>query len=185
LTYVSPTRISFQIPWELTGETAAIVQVQVGEVMGPGQSVALGDYNPSIFTLNQTGAGPGYITLANADTPAQPVGSYPGAQPVQPGQVIAIFCSGLGPVSNEPASGVASPGAPFASISSPPSVTVAGEPAQITFDALAPGLVGVYVVNVTVPSDVQDSDVVPVVVSIGGINSNTVTFAVQSASSAQ
>jgi uncharacterized protein (TIGR03437 family) len=62
-----------------------------------------------------------------------------------------------------------------------PSVKIGGQPAQITFNALAPGLVGVYVVNATVPNTVQEGDAVPVVVSIGGVDSNTVTFAVQSA----
>lgn len=182
LTYVSPTSISFQIPWELAGQAAAIVQVRVGDVVGPGQSIPLGDYSPGIFTLNQTGSGPGYVTIANQNTtPVQPVGSFPGARPALRGEQIAIFCSGLGTVANPPASGVPSPSDPYSATLAVPSVTIGGQPAQITFNALAPGLVGVYVLNVLVPDGVQDGDVVPVEIGIGGLTSNTVTIAVQGA----
>lgn len=180
LTYVSPTSISFQVPWELTGQTAATVQVRVGEVSGTAQSMALTEFNPGIFSLDQTGKGQGYITIANQDkTPAQPVGSSAGARPAKRGEVVAIFCSGLGAVGNPPPSGVPASNNPFAPILATPSVTIGGQPAQITFDALAPGLVGVYVVNARVPDGVADSDAVPVVVSIGGLDSNIVTLAVQ------
>ncbi|MEO8368283.1 MAG: IPT/TIG domain-containing protein [Candidatus Solibacter sp.] len=179
LTYVSPTSISFQIPWELVGQAAAIVQVRVGDVIGPGQSIPLGEYSPGIFTLNQTGSGPGYVTIANQnETPVQPIGTFAGARPASPGEQIAIFCSGLGTVANPPASGVPSPSDPFAPTLAVPLVSIGGQPAQITFNALAPGLVGVYVLNALVPAGAQDGDAVPVMIKIGGRSSNTVTIAI-------
>ena len=181
LTYVSPTSISFQIPWELAGQAAAIVQVRVGDVVGPGRASRWATTAPDLH-FEPTGSGPGYVTIANQNTtPVQPVGSFPGARPALRGEQIAIFCSGLGTVANPPASGVPSPSDPYSATLALPSVTIGGQPAQITFNALAPGLVGVYVLNVLVPDGVQDGDVVPVEIGIGGLTSNTVTIAVQGA----
>ena len=44
---------------------------------------------------------------------------------------------------------------------------------------LAPGFVGLYQVNVQVPAEAPTGDGVEVVLSIGGVASNTVTIAVQ------
>ena len=46
-----------------------------------------------------------------------------------------------------------------------------------TFAGLAPGFVGLYQVNVQVPTTVIGT--VPVTLTVGGITSNTVTIAVQ------
>jgi uncharacterized protein (TIGR03437 family) len=49
----------------------------------------------------------------------------------------------------------------------------------IQYSGLAPGLVGLYQVNVQVPPGVPSGNDVQVVITIGGSTSNTVTIAVQ------
>jgi uncharacterized protein (TIGR03437 family) len=49
----------------------------------------------------------------------------------------------------------------------------------VTFSGLAPGFIGEYQVNVLVPAGVTPGSAVPVVLTIGGVTSNTVTMAVQ------
>ncbi|MCH8268298.1 MAG: hypothetical protein IH846_12330 [Acidobacteria bacterium] len=44
---------------------------------------------------------------------------------------------------------------------------------------LAPGFVGLYQVNVQVPSNAPTGEAVEVVLTIGGVTSNTVTIAVE------
>ena len=46
------------------------------------------------------------------------------------------------------------------------------------FSGLAPGYVGLYQVNALVPAGVAAGSAVPVVISMGGASSNTVTIAV-------
>ena len=58
-------------------------------------------------------------------------------------------------------------------------MTIGGAPAPVSFSGLAPGLVGVYQVNVQVPAAASRGSAVPVVLSIGGTASNTVSMAVQ------
>jgi uncharacterized protein (TIGR03437 family) len=52
-------------------------------------------------------------------------------------------------------------------------------PATVSFSGLAPGFFGLYQVNVQVPQNAPVGSAVSVVLTIGGIGSNTVTIAVQ------
>jgi uncharacterized protein (TIGR03437 family) len=61
----------------------------------------------------------------------------------------------------------------------PVSVTIGAQSAAVSFAGLAPGLAGVYQVNALVPAGVTPGDEVPVVITQGGAQSNTVTIAVR------
>jgi uncharacterized protein (TIGR03437 family) len=60
-----------------------------------------------------------------------------------------------------------------------PTVTIGGVPALVTFSGLAPGFAGLYQVNAQVPSGTASGSSISVVIGIGGVQSNTVTIAVQ------
>ena len=60
-----------------------------------------------------------------------------------------------------------------------PTVTIGGVPASVSFSGLAPGYFGLYQVNAQVPANAPTGNAVPVVLTIGGVSSNTVTIAVQ------
>jgi minor extracellular serine protease Vpr len=61
----------------------------------------------------------------------------------------------------------------------PPSVIIGGVPATVTFAGLASGFVGLYQVNVQVPSATAPGNAVTLAVSQNGLMSNTVTLAVE------
>jgi uncharacterized protein (TIGR03437 family) len=48
----------------------------------------------------------------------------------------------------------------------------------VEFSGLAPGTVGAYQINVLIPSNAPSGSAVPVVVSIGGVQSPAVTIAI-------
>jgi len=103
-----------------------------------------------------------------------------GRRPALRGETISIYCTGLGAVSNPPATGLAAAAAdPFSVTTSTTTVTIGGLVAQVSFSGLAPGAVGLYQVNVQVPTGAPAGDAVPVTLTIGGATSNTVTIAVQ------
>jgi uncharacterized protein (TIGR03437 family) len=58
-------------------------------------------------------------------------------------------------------------------------VTIGGVPADVSFSGLAPGYVGLYQVNAQVPAGLAANAATPVVISMEGIASNTVTIAVE------
>ena len=136
---------------------------------------------PAIYSAYANGMGQGAVLIAGTSSLAAPAGAFPGSQPVQSGQYISIYASGLGPVTNTPADGAPAPTAPpFATMTLTPTVTIGGVQAPvIQYMGLAPGLVGLYQLNVQVPPGVPSGNAVQVVIAIAGSTSNAVTIAVQ------
>ena len=129
---------------------------------------------PGLFSLDGSGQGQGAILATATGSLASP------EQPVKRGQSISIYCTGLGPVNgNPPQDGDATPLSPSFATSATPKVTIGGMAAPVSFSGLAPTLVGVYVVSVQVPDTVSPGDNIPVVLTIGGLASNTVTISIR------
>ncbi len=176
LFFVSGGQVNVQVPWELAGQTTSTLAATLNGSTGTAQSVKLATFAPAIFSQNSQGTGAGAILdsafhLVDSSNPA-----------VAGNTTILIYCTGLGPVSeNQPASGQAAStdSTKLAHTSTLPTVTIGGVTAEVTFSGLAPGYVGLYQVNATVPAGVASNSAAPVVISIGGANSNTVTIPVQ------
>ncbi len=183
LFYSSSGQINAQLPFELTpnSQTQVIVRTVPPGASAPiatvPEPISIGVSSPGIFTINA--AGQGAILLANSSIFAAPAGSIPGASaaPAVRGQYISIYCSGLGAVVNQPPTGTAA-GGTSTTIASPV-VTIGGLAANVSFSGLAPGFVGLYQVNVQVPSGVTPGGAVPLILTMNGAVSNTVTIAVQ------
>jgi len=178
--YVSGGQVIVQAPWELAGQMQAAVTATIGGQTSAAQNVPVVPLSPGIFSMNGQGTGQGALVdaftyqLADASSPAGAGISY-----------VQIYCTGLGAVTNHPPTGAPASSNPLSQTLAKPTVTIGGVNADVQFSGLAPGEVGVYVVNVQVPSAVPAGDAVPVVISIGGATSNTVTMAVQAPASDQ
>ncbi len=179
LFYVSSNQIALQLPWEASGQVSVVVVTN--GVPGSAVTVQVGAATPAIFSINQQGTGQGAIQISNSAFLAAPGGSIVGAQsrPAARGEYITIYCTGLGAVTNKPASGSAASANPMSWTTAPLALALAGISAPVIFSGLAPGFVGLYQVNAQVPEGVPAGSAIPVVLSIGGVSSNTVTMAVQ------
>jgi uncharacterized protein (TIGR03437 family) len=166
-------QVNMQIPWEMAGQTQTSVVATVNGVVSNTANVAMAPFAPGIFSVDASGAGQGAILIAGTAQLAAPTNA------VSIGGYVSIFCTGLGPVSNQPATGIAGPSSPLSMTLTTPIVTIGGVGAVVTYSGLAPTLVGVYQVNAAVPAGVSPGSAVPVVLSIGNVPSNTVTIAVQ------
>jgi uncharacterized protein (TIGR03437 family) len=171
LYYVSGAQVNLQIPWELAGQSQPSLAATLNTQTGPQENVTVVPFAPGIFSMNSQGTGQGAILdpsyhLVDASNPAS-AGSF-----------ILIFCTGLGAVTNQPPTGSPGPTNPLARTTTMPTVTIGGAPANVHFAGLAPGFVGLYQINAEVPVGTATGPSVPVVVSIGGIDSNTVMIAV-------
>ena len=177
---VSPEQINFQVPWELLGQSQASLTVTVDGVTSSATTIRLTSFSPGLFAINQQGTGQGAILIANTGSFAAPAGTISGARPVIRGsESISIYCTGLGPVTNPPASGTAAPTFPPSLTTAPPTVTIGGVPATVSFSGLAPGFVALYQVNVQVPQNAPTGSAVPVAIFTSGTASNIATIAVQ------
>ena len=127
-------------------------------------TVPLNTYSPGVFP------GP-----AVQDSSYQLITS---SNPARRGDTIIIYANGLGPVSNQPASGDPSPSQPLAETKVSPTVTIGGVGADVKFSGLTPGFVGLYQINAVVPAGAQSGSQ-PLVVTVNGSGSTPVNLAVQ------
>jgi uncharacterized protein (TIGR03437 family) len=170
LTFVSPGQVNVQVPWELAGQSSVEIKVSVddGYLLGNVVTVPLAQYTPSFFV------GAGTIAALDAVTNAYILAS----NPAHAGETLALFANGLGPVTNQPASGAPAPGgANLATTTTQPVVTIGGQQATLLFWGLAPGYPGLYQINATVPSGLTGNQ--QVTVSIGGQTSPAVVLPVR------
>jgi uncharacterized protein (TIGR03437 family) len=101
------------------------------------------------------------------------------AHPARAGDVLVIYCVGLGAVSPPVAAGAAAPLSQLSSTVNPTTVTIGGVAAQPSFAGLTPGFAGLYQVNVQVPSGVAPGSAIPLVLTVDGHPSVGSTIAVQ------
>ena len=164
LSYVGPGQVNVQIPWEFQGQSSVAMKVTIGDYLSSSlYTVPLATYSPGVFAVVDATSG---VVLT------------PGANAVKRGDVLVIYANGLGPVSNQPASGNPSPSSPLAMTTATPVVTVGGSAAAVAFSGLTPQLVGLYQVNATVPANAPTGSQ-SLVVSLNGVSSQSFGVTVQ------
>lgn len=173
LHFVSDSQVNVQIPWELQGMTTVNMKVSVGDFSSAIYSVPLNDYSPAPFQYQEASSG---RTLAILQDGAYQLIST--ANPVKRGSTYVMYANGLGPVSNQPASGLPSPSQPVAETKTPVTVTIGNRPAQVSFAGLTPGSIGLYQINVTIDGSTP-TGYQPIVISVGGVSSREALVPVQ------
>jgi uncharacterized protein (TIGR03437 family) len=99
--------------------------------------------------------------------------------PASVGDTLVIYSAGLGPVNPPVNSGAPAPAKPQSKTTAKVIVTIGGVAANVEFSGLAPGSVGVYQVNATVPKGVKPGPNVPVAISAAGESSPPVTLPIE------
>ena len=136
-------QISFQVPYNApTGPGAIQVEVFDGDTETANITVDSFTEDPGIFVYN------GYALAVHVD------GRLVGPDnPAQPGEVLILYTTGLGPLSLDLQDGFGAPSNPLAYTVDPFQVLVANENSEVLFSGLAPGFVGLYQINFRVPRD--------------------------------
>jgi uncharacterized protein (TIGR03437 family) len=168
LLYVSASQVNAQIPFETqAGDT----QVQVTSLAGTAAVTAhVVPAAPAVFTLNMQGSGPGAIL--HDRTYAMVTDTNPAA----PGEIILIYCTGLGAL-NPPVQTGEPPALPPSQTVILAQVTIGGTAAQVQYAGVAPGYAGLYQINAQVPP-ATPSGAQPLFVTANGVTGNTVTVAI-------
>jgi uncharacterized protein (TIGR03437 family) len=179
--YQSPMQMNAQIPWELAGQAEATLRAEAAGATSAGIAVALTPHRPGLFSLTQTGAGQGAILISGTGLLAAAENAFPGApsRPARRGEFLEVYATGLGPVTNPPATGAPASATNISHTATEATATIGGEAARVSFAGLAPGFVGLYQVNMEVPQSAPRGGSVAVAVRIGGADSNAVTIAVE------
>jgi uncharacterized protein (TIGR03437 family) len=167
LFYVSPTQIN--LPLSLSLPTSGTVDIRVvskstGRIFGDAD-LTLTTVSPGLFTLNASGVG--QLAALNQDNSVNGPGN-----PLTRGQVIQIFGTGQGAVSNAPPDGTLTTG--LAPTLVTPQIQIGTVPVPATnllYSGLAPGLIGVWQIDILVPTTVTAGSSVPVLVTMSSVPS--------------
>jgi uncharacterized protein (TIGR03437 family) len=170
--YVSSTIVAAIVPYELFGHTQVPVSVTYQGKTSQVATVTVAATAPGIFTADASGSGQAAAinqdgTLNSASNPA-PVGT-----------IVTFYGTGEGQTTPAGVDGKIAAGPSYPSPLQNYSATVNGLPAVIDYLGAAPTLVaGALQFNVEIPTGVPGGSAIPVVLTIGGVASQTVTIAV-------
>ena len=169
LRYVDSGQVNVFVPWELQGYSSVQIKVTANEYdYGALVTVPVSNYAPAFFETS-TGNAAAVDGQGQVITP-----SHPAVR----GQTVSLYLNGLGPVNNQPVSGFPAASNDTQKTPQTPTVMIGGQSAPVLYSGLAPGYVGLYQINVTIPSSIP-AGAQPLTVSIGGATSKASGITVQ------
>jgi uncharacterized protein (TIGR03437 family) len=173
--YVSSSQINFEVPINAATGDGTIQVVRNGTA---GNLIYV-DINAQV---------PRFILYGGYGIMTTPLGALTGipSNPVKAGDTIVIYALGLGPTSPSVPSGTASPTAPLAIVQGTTQVCFGVETpffqapcATPLFVGLTPNFVGLYQINVTIPSGVTTGNSTMTLLLVDNVESTSVQLAVQ------
>ena len=166
LFFVSSGQINAQVPFDLPAGIVVSIQVKRGSNLSTVRTANVATVSPGIFILDQA-------TSAGAVFHSSDFSPVSSSSPARPGEYLAIYCTGLGPLRIPVKSGDAAPSVPpLAETVYVPTVNIGGLPTNVIFSGLAPGFVGLYQVNAQVPAGLPTGSQLVQMTTLG-IASNT------------
>jgi uncharacterized protein (TIGR03437 family) len=175
LVFVSPGQINAFAPYTLQTDTQQQILINRGVTYSFPIPVNVAASQPGIYTYpSNSGSIPYVVTVRGTDqflaTPDKPA---------RAGDVLVIYCGGLGGVTTPVTAGAATPLSPLAQVAAGLTITIGGTDIPVGFAGLTPGSVGLYQVNVTLPPGITTGNSVPIVLSTAGQSSPPVGLAIQ------
>jgi uncharacterized protein (TIGR03437 family) len=175
LFYASNGQINAMVPYDLPLNTRQQIVVQRGSSYSVPQSVVIGVAQPAVFTIDSSGQGQGVIF--KYDSAGNAILADKNA-PAKAGDVLVIYCAGLGAVTPPVAAGAPTPLTGLTQTVNTVTVFIGGASAPVQFAGLTPGSAGLYQVNVIVPPGLSANDTTSLRLSIAGQDSGVVTLAI-------
>jgi uncharacterized protein (TIGR03437 family) len=165
--FVSPDQVNAQIPFQAIGDVTLILRTPGG--ISNNFNIVIEPNAPSVF-LTSVGSEINIPTVVRNDdnelvTPSHPIHRESGTD-------LVIYLTGLGGTSPSVPTGQPAPSKPLAYALVQPTVTLGGVELPVLYAGLAPGLVGVDQINVSVPSSVPQGMSVPLVITEGDISTS-------------
>ena len=166
--YTSGTQASVIVPYTTTGTTAQIT-VTYGGLDSQPFTVSVAAADPGVYSIASSGLGQGAILNFNSTTSDYSINSNSNA--AARGSTVVIYITGAG-LTTSGVDDLLIPSSPAVTPVVTPAVTIGGQGATLLAAQAPPGSVpGLIQLNVMVPSSVTPGNVVPVIVTVGGISS--------------
>ncbi len=173
LLFTSGQQINAVLPFDLPPNSTQQLLVQTGSAISIPQPVPIAGAQPAVFTMNAEGTGAAIIQAYKPDgTP------LPGGSALSAGDVVVIYCTGLGAVNPPVPAGGAASASTLSKTVNPVTATIGGVNATVQFAGLTPGFAELYQVNAIVPSGVPSGDEI-LLLTASGQQSAPVTIQIQ------
>lgn len=175
-------QVSVQFPWgalpagAATGSASVVVSTAAG-ASAP-VTVPLNAISPGLFRIftDSTGVNrPAAYNNSDISLPLPPSIQVPGytSRPSKPGEVLILWATGLGPVTNQPSDGHPGLGQdPFSATTTTPVVLVGGVPATVVYSVLSPQYPSMYQIAIMVPT-VAPGNAVPLQIQMNGVTTTS------------
>ncbi len=161
LIFVSPAQVNAQMPFQAVGNETVVVHTPGG---------TSGNFNltvqptaPAVFLSGVAGPETNLPTIIRAANGLLATDS----NPIHSNDVLVIYVTGLGQTNPAGLTGYPAPGNPLSSALTPTTVTLGGTALAVSYAGLAPGEVGVYQINVTVPGNTPVGLSLPLTITQG------------------
>ena len=169
LLLTSSGQINAQIPPTLAaGKYPLVVRSIANNTESPSQTVTIAKYAPAVMVDPTTGLAAIYQKDGTQVTPGKPATRD---------QQLYMYATGLGPTTGgSVVTGAPAPSSPLAAVTGKVSVYFgpvgySQAPVIVNWSGLAPGMIGVYQITVTVPGVHMTGKTLPVTVEVGGVSS--------------
>lgn len=166
----SPSQVNVQVPSDISPGTASVVVINNGLSTQP-YTVKVNATEPGLLAPASFKIGGSQYAAAifpDFSTYVLPVGAIAGiaSRPAKPSDLIVLYGIGFGAVApSQPAGQVVGTSN---SLTATLQVSIGGVPAQVGYNGLSAGNVGLYQFNVTVPQ-VPNNALTPLTFSLGGV----------------
>jgi len=161
LIFVSPTQVNAQMPFQAVGAETVVVHTPGGT--SGNFNLVVQPNSPAVFLSGVAGPEtnlPTIIRLANNQLATD-------SNPIHPGDELVIYLTGLGQTNPAGTTGYPAPGSPLSNALTATAVTLGGMNLPVTYAGLAPGEVGVYQMNVSVPGGTPTGISLPLTINQG------------------
>jgi len=144
--FASPKQINAQMPFEVDGSATMVLHTPGGTSNNFNFTIL--PTAPSVFRSGTAGPDTGIATVVRASNNKLATLS----NPIHRGDTIVIYATGLGRTIPPVNTGFAAPQDQLARVITQPEVSLGGVALPVLYAGMAPGEVGVYQINATVPS---------------------------------
>jgi uncharacterized protein (TIGR03437 family) len=166
-------QITAIVPYAVAGQSSTQLKVVVSGASTNAVSIPVAGVSPGIFTQDASGTGAG--TIFNADSSANSPSNAAAA-----GSVVTVLVTGEGQTKPPGVDGLVAPDTP-PSPAAEVTARIGGIDAQVINAGGVPGLAaGFFQVAVQIPDGVATGDAIPVVLTVGGVDSQPgITLSIQ------
>jgi uncharacterized protein (TIGR03437 family) len=173
LVYTTQNQVSAVVPYAVDGHSQTSLQVEYQGVLSAPLVLAVARVAPGIFTLNKSGSGQGAIV--NQD------GTVNGPDnPAPRGSVVSIYGTGEGQTVPPGIDGSLAASTDLRHPVLPVTASIGGQNADVAYaGSVGDQISGLFQANVLVPLSITTGGAVPLMLTIAGSSSQTVTMVVQ------